>query len=206
VTVCARDFEIHVDLFAEDGAEARLEAVEAALRSEFAEALFAEDERSVEELVLSLARARGVTLATAESCTGGLVGARLTSVPGASDSYLGGVVAYADAVKEAQLGLSTDLLRRHGAVSAEAAEAMAVGVRTALRADVGAAVTGVAGPGGGTPEKPVGLVFVHVAADGDSEAARLELPGDRERVRGRATAWVLHHMRRVLSRSGAPLA
>ena len=105
VTVCARDFEIHVDLYAEEGAEARRETVEKALRAAFGTHLFAEDERPVEETVLALAKARGVTIATAESCTGGLVGARLTSVPGSSDAYVGGVVAYSDGVKEGQLGV-----------------------------------------------------------------------------------------------------
>lgn len=205
VTVCARDFEIHVDLFAEENAAPRLAAVEGALREAFGGQLFAEDERSVEEIVLGLARARGVTIATAESCTGGLVGARLTSVPGASEAYLGGVVAYSDAVKEAQLGVPRALLDRHGAVSAECAEAMALGARAALGAGLGAAVTGVAGPGGGSPDKPVGLVFIHVSTDGDQAATRLELPGDRERIRARATAWVLHHIRHVLSPSGVPL-
>jgi nicotinamide-nucleotide amidase len=201
VTVCARDFEIHVDLFVEEGAEERGATVEGALRAEFGPQLFAEDERSVEEIVLALARAQGLTLSTAESCTGGLVGAHLTSVPGASDVYLGGVVAYSDAVKARELGVPGDVLARHGAVSAEAALAMAQGVRAALGADVAAAVTGIAGPGGGTPEKPVGLVFVHVEAPQASEALRFELPGDRERVRARATAFTLHLMRRLLSRS-----
>jgi nicotinamide-nucleotide amidase len=201
VTVCARDFEIHVDLFAEDHAEPDRAAVETALRAEFGEALFAEDERSVEEIVLALARAQRSTLATAESCTGGLVGARLTSVPGASNAYVGGIVAYSNQVKEIQLGVPSDLLARFGAVSAEAAEAMAIGVRRVLQADVGAAVTGVAGPEGGTAEKPIGLVFLHVASVADHEAVRLELPGDRDRIRERAAAWLLHQMRLVLSRS-----
>jgi nicotinamide-nucleotide amidase len=202
VTVCARDFEIHVDLLAEEGADAERNAIETALRTEFGEHLFAEDERPVEEIVLALARAQGASLATAESCTGGLVGARLTSVPGASDAYVGGVVAYSNEVKEHQLAVPSDVLRRFGAVSAETAEAMAVGARHVLRADVGAAVTGVAGPDGGTAEKPVGLVFLHVASAHDREAVRLALPGDRERIRGRAAAWLLHQIRRVLSRAG----
>ena len=125
VTVCARDFEIHVDALAEPGAEVRAETLFGALRAEHERHVFAEDGRPVEEIVLGLCRALGLTLATAESCTGGLVGERLTSVPGASDVYLGGVVAYADSVKEEQLGVSGDLLREHGAVSAEAAAAMA---------------------------------------------------------------------------------
>jgi nicotinamide-nucleotide amidase len=206
VTVCARDFEIHVDLFAEEGAAARREAVERALLDAHGDHLFAEDERSVEEMILTLARARGMTISTAESCTGGMVGARLTSVAGSSEAYPGGVIAYSNEVKEAQLGVSRELLEAHGAVSAESAAAMAAGVRRALGTDLGAAVTGVAGPGGGTPEKPVGLVFIHVEANGDREAVRLELPGDRERIRARATAWVLHHIRHVLARSRAPSA
>jgi nicotinamide-nucleotide amidase len=163
--------------------------------------VFAEDGRRVEEMVLGLCRALGVTLGTAESCTGGLVGERLTSVPGASDVYLGGVVAYADSVKEAQLGVSGDLLRDYGAVSAEAAAAMARGVRERLGADVGLAVTGVAGPGGGTPDKPVGLVFIHVEGPDASHGADFSYPGDRESIRRRAAIGVLHLARRVLSQN-----
>lgn len=202
VTVCAREFEIHVDLLVEEDAAARGAALEHALRTAFGEALFAEDERPVEEIVLALARARGATLATAESCTGGLVGARLTSVPGASDVYVGGIVAYADAVKAGELGVPAAVLARHGAVSEQAAEAMARGVRARLGASIGAAVTGIAGPGGATPDKPVGLVFVHCEAPWASRPSRIEIPGDRERVRGRATAIVLHQLRRLLEQSG----
>jgi nicotinamide-nucleotide amidase len=202
VTVCARDLEIHVDLFIEPGGERRAGALEAELLERFGHQLFAEDERPVEDLVLELCRRRSLTLSTAESCTGGLVGARLTAVAGASDVYTGGVVAYANAVKAAQLAVPEELLERHGAVSAEVAEAMAQGVRAALGADVSVAVTGVAGPAGGTPEKPVGLVFLHAAsADGDL-AQRLELPGDREAIRARATVTALHLLRRLLARSG----
>ena len=118
--------------------------------------LFGEDERSIGEIVLDLCRARGLTLATAESCTGGMVAARLTAVPGASDVFRGAVVAYANEVKELGLDVPESLLAEHGAVSAEVARAMAEGVRARLGADVGVAVTGVAGPDGGTPDKPVG--------------------------------------------------
>ena len=201
VTVCARDFEIHVDALAEPGAESRTEALFDALRVEHGRHVFAEDGRPVEEMVLDLCRALGLTLATAESCTGGLVGERLTSVAGASDVYLGGVVAYADSVKEVQLGVAGDLLREHGAVSAEAAAAMARGARERLRADVGLAVTGVAGPGGGTPEKPVGLVFIHVDAPDASRGADFSYPGDRDSIRRRAAVAVLHLARRVLSQN-----
>src|SRR6185312_14735343 len=109
------------------------------------------DERPVEAIVLDACRERGLTLATAESCTGGLVAARLTSVPGSSDVFLGAVVAYADEVKARELGVPADVLGQHGAVSADSAAAMAAGARSRLGADVAVSVTGVAGPGGGTP-------------------------------------------------------
>ncbi len=206
VTVCARELEIHVDLFVEEGAQDRAASVERALLEEFGAHLFSEDERPLAAIVLDLARAAGLTLATAESCTGGLLGAALTEVAGASDAYLGGVVAYANAVKIGQLGVPETLIRRHGAVSGEVAAAMAEGARRVFHADVAAAVTGVAGPGGATPEKPIGLVHVHVAAPGGGEARRLDLPGDREAVRARACALTLHLLRRVLSRSGTEAA
>jgi nicotinamide-nucleotide amidase len=198
VTVCAHDLEIRVDLVWTAGGEEPAGRVEAALREAFGVELFAEDERPVEELVLDRCRALGLSLAAAESCTGGLVSARLTAVPGASDVFLGGVVAYSNEVKLRELGVPPEVLERHGAVSAEAAEAMADGARDALGADVAVAVTGVAGPGGGTPEKPVGLVFVTVARPQERSTQRLVFSGDREAVRTRATAAALHALRRLL--------
>jgi nicotinamide-nucleotide amidase len=198
-TICAREFEIHVDLVVEPGAEERGEALAGALRSTLRRHLFSEDERTIAEIVLALCRARGLTLATAESCTGGLVAARLTAVPGSSDVFRGSVVAYADQVKENELGVPSAVLAEHGAVSAEAAKAMAEGVRRRLGSDVGVATTGVAGPGGGTPEKPVGLVFLHASGPAGDAARRIDLPGDREMIRGRATAAALHLVRRLLS-------
>jgi nicotinamide-nucleotide amidase len=197
-TICAREFEIHVDLVVDPGAEARADEIASALRGALGRHLFGEDERTVAEIVLGLCRERGLTLATAESCTGGLVSARLTAVPGSSTAFVGGVVAYADDVKQAELGVPEALLAEHGAVSAEVAQAMAHGVRERLGADVGVAVTGVAGPDGGTAEKPVGLVFVHAAGPGGEKGRRSELPGDREMVRGRATAAALHLVRDLL--------
>jgi nicotinamide-nucleotide amidase len=198
VTICAREFEIHVDLFSEPGAVERGAAVAASLRSTLGPHLFSEDERSVSEIVLDLCRERGLTLATAESCTGGMVATRITAVPGASDVFVGSVVAYANQVKEAELGVPAELVEEHGAVSAEVAAAMAAGARERLGADVAVAVTGVAGPGGGTPDKPVGLVFAHAAGPDGELAVRTELPGDREMIRGRATAASLHLVRRLL--------
>jgi len=200
-TICAREFEIHVDLVVEPGAEERAEALEAGLSERLDRWLFARDERAVEELVLSLAGAGGLRLATAESCTGGMVAARLTSVPGSSATFVGGVVAYADEVKHAELDVSEELLAEHGAVSAEVAAAMAEGARRRLGADVAVAVTGVAGPGGGTPEKPVGRVYLHAAGPDGFAARMLDLPGEREQIRVRATVTALHLLRALLTGS-----
>jgi nicotinamide-nucleotide amidase len=133
-----------------------------------------------------------------------MVAARLTSVPGSSDVFVGGVVAYANTVKASELGVAQEVLDQHGAVSAETAAAMAHGVRARLGVDIGVAVTGVAGPGGGTEEKPVGLVFVHAVGPDGEEARRTELPGDREMIRGRATAASLHLVRRLLESRHTP--
>jgi nicotinamide-nucleotide amidase len=195
VTICAREFEIHVDLFGPT------EQLTSTLRERLERYLFAEDERGVEELVLDLARARGWTLATAESCTGGMVATRLTSVPGSSDVFVGGVVAYSNAVKEQELGVSAATLVEHGAVSPETAAEMAVGVRARLGADVGISVTGIAGPGGGTPEKPVGLVYIHVDTPKASRGLEFTFAQDRESVRRRSTVVALHLARRLLSRT-----
>jgi nicotinamide-nucleotide amidase len=204
VTICAREFEIHVDLFVDPSSEDRGAHVAASMRETLAPYLFGEDERSISEIVLDLCRARGLTLATAESCTGGMVATRLTGVPGASDVFRGSVVAYANGAKEAGLGVSAELIAEHGAVSAEVAAAMAAGARERLNVDVAVAVTGVAGPGGGTPEKPVGLVFAHAVGPDGEKSVRTELPGDRETIRGRATAASLHLVRRLLETRHTP--
>jgi nicotinamide-nucleotide amidase len=199
VTICARDFELHVDLFVADGGDARASAIERQLIDDAGRYLFAQREVGAAELVLELLRERGLTLATAESCTGGLVGARLTDVPGASDVYVGGAIVYADAAKQAQLGVPAALLAAYGAVSAEVAAAMARGARERFGADVAVSVTGIAGPGGGTAEKPVGLVYVHASGPMGERDLRLDFPGDRETIRGRATVAALHVVRRLLT-------
>jgi nicotinamide-nucleotide amidase len=198
VTVCARDFEIHVDLFVEAGARERAAQLEEALESAH---LFSRSDESTASLVLSLLRARGLTLATAESCTGGLVAARLTDVPGSSDVFIGAIVAYANGVKAAQLGVPEETLRAHGAVSAETAAAMAAGARERLGTDVAVAVTGIAGPDGGTAEKPVGLVYLHAAGPMGERAASFDFPGDRDTVRARAAVGALHLVRRLVTES-----
>jgi nicotinamide-nucleotide amidase len=200
-TICARDFEIHVDLVVDRGAEGRADELSARLVDPLERYLFSTDERRVEELVLDLCRAEGWTLATAESCTGGMVAERLTSVPGSSDAFFGAIVAYSDEVKASELDVPADVLERHGAVSAETAAVMAAGARKRLGADVAVSVTGIAGPGGGTAEKPVGLVFLHAESPQGSRSADFVFPGDRESIRRRAAVTALHLVRRLLQQS-----
>jgi nicotinamide-nucleotide amidase len=201
MTICARDFEIHVDLFSVPAARERALELERRFVEPLARYLYATTETTVEEAVLQLCRERGLTLAAAESCTGGLVAARLTSVPGSSDVFLGAVVAYANEVKESELGVPAAVLEAHGAVSAEAASAMARGARERLGAGVAVSVTGIAGPGGGSPEKPVGLVYLCASGAGGELSQDFVVPGDRETVRGRATVAALHLVRALVTKS-----
>ncbi|HET7857178.1 MAG TPA: competence/damage-inducible protein A [Gaiellaceae bacterium] len=194
-TVCAHAGEIEVLLQGEG------EELAEALRASLAPYLFAEDERPVEELILEAARSAGLTVGTAESCTGGLVAAQLTRVPGSSDVFRGGIVAYENDVKLAQLGVPEETLASHGAVSAETAAAMAAGALATLGVDTAVSVTGIAGPDGGTVEKPVGLVYLHAKGPGGSDALELRLHGDREQIRRRATVAALHLLRRLLTQS-----
>jgi competence/damage-inducible protein CinA-like protein len=200
-TICARDFEIHLDLLVEPGAEPRADALEGRLRESLDRYVFADSERPVAELVLDACRARALTLATAESCTGGMIAERLTAIPGSSDAFVGSVVAYSNDVKAHELGVGEDLLAEHGAVSAEVAAAMASGVRARLGADVGVAATGIAGPGGGSDDKPVGLVYLHVETPTAGRGFEFQFPGDRDSIRRRATVTALHLARRLLTQS-----
>jgi nicotinamide-nucleotide amidase len=197
-TICARDFEIHVDLVVEPGAEAHADALTERLVAPLERYLFSRDERPIEELVLDLCRERELTLGTAESCTGGMVAERLTSVPGSSAAFVGAIVAYADEVKARELGVPQSVLERHGAVSAETAAAMAAGARERLGVDVAVAVTGIAGPDGGSPDKPVGLAFLHAEGPEVSRASNFVFPGDRDAIRRRAAVTALHQLRRLL--------
>ena len=194
-TVCAHGGEIWVELFGE------ADELAAELRTRLAPFVFAEDDRPVEEIVLDAARTRELSLAVAESCTGGLIGGRLTTITGASDVFRGGVIAYDNDVKLGQLGVPEAVLREHGAVSAEAAQAMADGVCSALAADAGVAVTCIAGPAGGTEAKPVGLTYLHATGPWGELARELRLPGDREAIRRRATVAALHLLRELLTQS-----
>ncbi len=201
VTICARDFEIHVDLVAQPAAEERMAELEAELAERLSRFLYSTDGRSVEEMVLDGCRERGLHLATAESCTGGLIAARLTSVPGSTDVITGGIVSYANEVKIEQLGVPPELIEQHGAVSAEVAEAMARGARERLGVDVAVSVTGIAGPGGGTEEKPVGLVFFHAETPAGGQGSHFNFPGDRDSIRRRSVVASLHLVRRMLEQN-----
>jgi nicotinamide-nucleotide amidase len=202
VTICARSFEIHVDLVADPSAEDRLLALQSGLEERLGRFLYSTDGRTVEEIVLDRCRDRGWTLATAESCTGGLIAAGLTAIPGSSEVVLGGIVSYANEVKIDELGVPAELIEEHGAVSAEVAEAMAHGARERLGVDVAVSVTGVAGPGGGTEEKPVGLVYYHAETPAGGHGASFSFPGDRESIRRRSVVASLHLVRRMLEQNG----
>jgi nicotinamide-nucleotide amidase len=193
--ICARNFEIEIDIRAEADAGAAAATLAERMTDSLGDFVFATDERPLPEIVLDLLRARGWTSATAESCTGGMVAARLTDVAGSSDAFVGGVVTYSDELKQGLLGVPADVLARHGAVSPEAAQAMAAGARERLGADVAVSVTGIAGPGGGTEEKPVGLVYLHVSSPAGEDERRMDVPGGRDIVRARAATAALQLLR-----------
>jgi len=208
VTVLAKPGEIRVEVTASGSSEARAEELARAiarLRDLLGAVVFTEADEELEEVVGRLLRAAGATVATGESCTGGLVASRLTSVAGSSDYFLGAVVAYANEVKEGLLGVPVELLRTHGAVSEPVARALAAGARAAVGATFGLGITGVAGPGGGSASKPVGTVHVAVAGpEGDLEHRQACFPGDRQRVRWQTSQLALELLRRELLRRGAP--
>ena len=201
VTICARSFEIHVDLVAEPSAEPRMRELETALSERLGRYLFSADGRGVEQIVLDRCRELGWSLATAESCTGGLVAAALTAIPGSSDVVTGGIVSYANAVKIGELGVPAELIEEHGAVSAEVAAAMARGACERLGVDAAVSVTGVAGPGGGTEEKPVGLVYFHAETPEAGKGGFFSFPGDRDSIRRRSVVASLHLVRRLLEQN-----
>jgi nicotinamide-nucleotide amidase len=181
--------------------EAVLRRAAAALRPLLAPWCYGEDAVDLAAVVLERARGLGVRLAAAESCTGGLVAARLTAIPGASATFVGGVVAYDNAVKVRALGLSEELLATHGAVSEPAVLGMASGARARFGVEAAVAISGIAGPDGGSPDKPVGTVWLAVSCREAQRALRVGLPGDRAEVRARAAQAGLDLLRRVLSDS-----
>lgn len=182
----------------DDEIEAAVDGAVDAIRERLDPWIYAFGRRELAQVVGGLLEGEGRTIAVAESCTGGLLGARLTDAAGASSYFLGGIVAYADAVKRERLGVRPETLAIHGAVSGRTVTEMAEGVRELFAADVSLAITGIAGPGGGTEEKPVGTVWVAAARSVGTRARELRLPGDREGVRERSVQAALDHLRRLL--------
>jgi nicotinamide-nucleotide amidase len=178
--------------------EAALDRLTGALAREVGDVLLGPEEVRLEELVGRRLRERGLTLATAESCTGGLIGHRLTNVAGASDYFLGGVVSYSNQAKLDLLRVPQEVLARAGAVSAEAARAMAMGVRQVFHAALGLAVTGIAGPGGGSIEKPVGTVYFGLATPQGEEVWHYLFHGGREEIKVLSAQTALDRLRRAL--------
>ncbi len=176
----------------------RLEAGVAELRRRAGAHAYGEGDETLAGIVVGLLRARGRTIGVAESCTGGLLGGRLTDVPGSSDVFRGGIIAYHNAVKTTELDVPEELMRLHGAVSEQVAEAMSCGVRSRLSVDVGIGVTGIAGPGGGTPEKPVGTVCISVTGLDEPLTRRAIFLGSRPEIRDRAVQAALFMVRQRL--------
>jgi nicotinamide-nucleotide amidase len=206
ITTCLRRGEVEVVTRYEPAAQEVYDHFAAVVRERHADTLFSEDGTSVDLQVAELLRSRGLTIALAESCTGGLLAGRLTDLAGSSEYVLGGVVVYSNEAKTALARVPEALIAEHGAVSTQVAEALADGARAAFGADVGVGVTGIAGPGGGSEDKPVGLVCFSVAGpDGARLTRSATLPGGRIDVRDRATTVSMHMIRRLLrGESNAP--
>ena len=180
-------------------ADAAIDRIVTAIRGAVADSIYGEGNADLAEIVLDLCRAKKLKVVVAESCTGGLLGSRLTAIPGSSDVFVGGVIAYANEVKTRELGVTEATLRAHGAVSEETVRQMALGARQKFGADLALAITGVAGPTGGPPEKPVGLVWICAAYGDKVEPRKIQSWGDRNEVRYRAAQAALELARRLLS-------
>jgi nicotinamide-nucleotide amidase len=199
VTTCLKRGEVEVVTRYQPAERATYDAFAAIVAERHADTLFSTDGTTVDEQVAALLREHGRTVATAESCTGGLLAARLTELAGSSDYFRGAIVAYANDVKVAQAGVEAQLIEAHGAVSAEVAQALADGARERVGSDLGVGITGVAGPGGGTDEKPVGLVWLCVTREHAPALTRsVNLPGGRADIRDRASTIAMHLLRRAL--------
>jgi nicotinamide-nucleotide amidase len=181
-----------------EAAQQRVDELAEKLEEELGDAVFSDNGDSIEQIVGYYLQMRNATLAVAESCTGGLLAERITSVSGSSRYFLGGAVAYSNELKTAFADVPADLIAKHGAVSREVAAALAEGIRKRCGATYGLGITGVAGPTGGTPDKPVGLVFHSLASEQGTEVVERSFPGDRKRVRWFASQQALDMVRRKL--------
>lgn len=200
ITTCFRHAELVIDIRHRPGAEPTRDALVETIKARHLQYLFSADGTSLDDQLANLLTGRRIGLA--ESCTGGLLAARLTQRPGSSNYVSGGVVAYSNTSKTELLGVPPELIEQCGAASPEVARAMADGARSRFGADVGAGITGVAGPGGGTDTKPVGYVCICVTSDGASLASAPVLPGDRTEIRDRSVTVAMHLVRRVLQGAG----
>jgi nicotinamide-nucleotide amidase len=194
------EVEIHLTAQSanEEEATALLEDVAAQIVEKLGAAVFATNGELMEEIIGELLAENGKTLSVAESCTGGLVAERLTEIPGSSAYFTEGVIAYADEAKIRTLNVPRELIQKHGAVSAEVAKAMAKGMRERAKTDYAISVTGVAGPSGGTDEKPVGLIFIGYSHQTHTGSIKINLPGDRYLIRWRASQFALDLLRRKM--------
>lgn len=179
-------------------AQALVDRTESSIREKLGDAVYGVDGVELEEVVGALLKQRRLKIAVAESCTAGLIGARITNIAGSSEYFERGAVVYSNLAKTEMLGVPADVIERHGAVSSEVAAAMAQGIKQAARTDLGLSVTGVAGPGGGTEKKPVGLVFIALSSSQGIKAAEYRLLGSREQIRTRASQMALDMVRRYL--------
>jgi nicotinamide-nucleotide amidase len=192
------DLRVTVDGVTSEEADRQLDAAAALIRDKASSFIYGEGQSDMAAVVLDLCKQRGATIAVAESCSGGLLGGRLTAIAGSSAVFQGGILAYHNDVKIRELGVTAETLRAFGAVSEETARQMATGVRTRFGTTIGISITGVAGPDGGTLEKPVGTVWVAVDIDGTVEAVRAAMPGDRNEMRYRCTQLALDRVRKVM--------
>ncbi len=194
-----RHIAVRMYRWTEEGeSPADLEEVSAKIQATLGDAIFATSNESMEEVVGRILHEKGETLAVAESCTSGMLGMHITRVPGSSAYFKGGILCYSNEAKIELCGVRPELLQRHGAVSAEVAEALAIGVRNRLHSSIGLSITGIAGPGGGSLEKPVGLIYIGIS-DGKRTMSRHRImPGDRESIRERSTYLALSWLRRLL--------
>jgi nicotinamide-nucleotide amidase len=196
----AGEVELHFKTRAstQDAAQRRVDEVAGAVEDELDDAVFSRNGESLEQIVGYWLQMRGATLAVAESCTGGLLAERITSISGSSRYFLGGAVVYSNTLKTEFAGVPAEMIERHGAVSREVAAALAEGIRYRCESTLGVGITGVAGPGGGTAEKPVGLVFHAVSSDRGTEVVQRNFPGDRKRIRRFASTMALDMVRKKL--------
>ncbi|PYX51293.1 MAG: competence/damage-inducible protein A [Acidobacteria bacterium] len=196
----AGEVELHFKSRAstQDAAQRRVDEVAGVVEDELDDAVFSRDGESLEQIVGYWLQMRNATVAVAESCTGGLLAERITSVGGSSRYFLGGAVVYSNALKTELAGVPTEMIDRHGAVSREVAAALAEGIRYRCESTLGVGITGVAGPSGGSADKPVGLVFHAVAGDHGTEVEQRSFPGDRKRIRRFASTMALDMLRKKL--------